>query len=481
MKAVSKLNNRQPSHIVNQRKSSWMTGSLAVFTSLCCSLPALAEGSYQIGLNQPLYEYGVTNSLLLSIDRPLYVDIITAGEVINVSLCGTSDSDSVEVEIYDSFGTKVYDSGVVASNVSCTDDFDSPLTNPIQYVATAADTYEIRLYNQSGGTTINRFDVTVTADIATAPDPTIANGRLHAFSWAFNAGGYGQDEAADSNYYTLVPGGRAGENFVWLLDLNDFAGFVYEVVANNIGVDAPNSGLSTPQSGNSTTPLYPIYLGYPDITGTRPTIPPEIASFSFTDNEGIDNSISPEVTIGVQDSGTFQFDTDVDGTYAITIDTNEDGDYGVDDTLLLGVANLGTNSVFWDGRDNSDNALPSGSYNAQLAVRLGEYHFIAGDAETSGGGTNNGLTIYEALSGSTQSDTFLNDSDQGEFITLNTMPPSFCQKSDPADPDNLIPANISDNTSGIVIVELDSPVPTAIDPAVPPDSYGFVRFRAEVQ
>ncbi|MBE9046450.1 DUF11 domain-containing protein [Pleurocapsales cyanobacterium LEGE 10410] len=408
MKTFSKLKSRfHYSSIVFQSIFVWFSGSLAILTSLLLPSVANAEGSAQIGLNQPLYEYGYSgSSLLLPIDRPLYVDILSAGEVINVSLCGDADNENVRAVIYNSSGAEVYDTGIVAANISCTNPLNSELTDPFRYVTTAADTYEVRLFNEVGNV-LERFDVTVTPNTSTNPDPTEAQGRLHAYSWAFNAGTFAETGSADSDYYTLVPGGRAGQNFVWLLDLNNFAGFVYEIVANNIGVDAPNSGLSTPRSGNSVSALYPIYLGYPDIAGSRPTIPPDIAGFTFTDDEGVDYSISPGSTTGVQDSGTFQFTTDVDGTYAITIDTNENGNFGAGDTLLLGVATPGINTVDWDGRDNEGNILPEGAYDAQLEVRLGEYHFVAGDAETSGGGTNNGLTIYEALNDTTTLDTLV--------------------------------------------------------------------------
>lgn len=39
--------------------------------------------------------------------------------------------------------------------------------------------------------------------------------------------------------------------------------------------------------------------------------------------------------------------------------------------------------------------LPPGSYNAQINVRMGEYHFVAKDVETSGGTIEDGLTIFE--------------------------------------------------------------------------------------
>jgi uncharacterized repeat protein (TIGR01451 family) len=604
--------------------------------------------------------------------RPLFVDILSAGEVINISLCGNSNTDLIRAEVYSSTGTLLLNTGFIASNVTCNNTLISPLTNPIRFTAPAQGTYELRLYSQNA-TNFQRFDVTVTQNTTTNPDPTIAQGRLHSKNWAFNTGSFGPAESADTNYYTLVSGGRPGENYVWLLDLNDFAGNVYDIVANNIGVNPPRSGLSTNRSGNGVTSLYPIYLGYPAIAGSRPTVPPNIANFRFIDSQGVDNSISPGSTTTIQDSGTFQFDTDVDGTYAITIDANKNNIYGAGDILLLGVAIPGTNSVVWNGRDNSNNPLPLGAYKAQLAVRLGEYHFVAGDAETSGGGTNNGLTIYEAFRNGTQSDTsvywddftllggtttlpngassstpagkhtwgnfsstgfgnetyidtyvygnftianssliidnsdepranrpdlllvkritainpdqpnarifntFINDSndtkddladwpnsknvylrgqisvadvkpgdeveytvyflshgnqeaknvtlcdfipnsmtfvpsiygnqfgiglgtsntappaapnlqlsnvidtDQGKFIPANVAPPSFCQKPDPNDPNNLIPASSSDNVSGAVLIELNNSIPTSIDPGIPPNSYGFVRFRAKVK
>ncbi|MEO1691070.1 MAG: hypothetical protein AAFR63_06015 [Cyanobacteria bacterium J06631_6] len=398
-----------------------------MFIIVCYLLPdsVRAEGSAQIGLNQPLVDYDTSGGLLLPINRPLFVDILSAGEVINISLCGDTNSDLVEVEIYNSFDTKLFDSGLIPANVLCDAPFDSPfpLNVPIQFITPAIDTYEIRLFNQSlEAIELRRVDVTVTPNELTPADPTLKQGRLFAKSWAFNAGNYGFAESANTDYYALVPGGRPGENFVWLLDLNNFAGYVYEIIANALGVDAPNSGLSTPFSGNSVTPLYPIYLGYPAVAGTRPTVPPEVANFSFTDNEDVDNSISPQTTINIQDSGTFKFSTDIDGTYAIAIDVNQDNSYGEGDTFLLGIAAPGDNLVEWDGRDNQGDVLPSGNYNAQLSVRVGEYHFIAADAETSGGGANNGLTIFEAFSNNSQADTLVYWDDATLLNGTTTLP-----------------------------------------------------------
>ena len=108
-------------------------------------LPAIAhaEGSYQTGLNQPLLEqssaYGFSQ----------YVDIITVGEVINVSVCGEADSDSITIQIFDPGGNQVVNSTLASGNVSCADPFNAPLTNPARYTSTTTGAYEIRLENDT--------------------------------------------------------------------------------------------------------------------------------------------------------------------------------------------------------------------------------------------------------------------------------------------------------------------------------------------
>ena len=76
---------------------------------------------------------------------------------------------------------------------------------------------------------------------------------------------------------------------------------------------------------------------------------------------GVDSGISPGTTIGVQDSGFFEFQSDVTGTYAVFIDIDQNGEFGnAGDVLLLGNTVVGLNSVPWDGRDATGQRMASG-------------------------------------------------------------------------------------------------------------------------
>ncbi|MEL6553835.1 MAG: GEVED domain-containing protein [Cyanobacteria bacterium J06621_11] len=431
-----------------------IASTLSLASLVATQTPTLAEGHAQIGLTQAIFEYGVSfsdaNTGIFSPNHAIYVDIIEANEVINISVCGENDSNDITVEVYETIpniddpvlvpttGAEIFADGetttttLTSSNVACNSDLDVILTNPLKFTASTPGTYEIRLFNDtvSGNGLLERVDVTVTSPVgSTLPganfdvDPTLTQGRIYAYSWAFNADGFGANRAATNDYFIKVPGGRPGDNFVWRLDFQNFAGFVYELLANNLGVDPPFEGLSAnfvENNGgtnitNTITPRFPLYISFPELVGPRPTTPPEVIGFKFTDDAGIDNSISPS-NGGVQNSGNFSFNTDVDGTYLIIIDADQDGVYApstgpIKDVFLFGETSPGEVLAAWDGTDNAGNPLPDGNYTAQLQVRLGEFHFVASDAETSGGGINNGLTVFESIN-NVDSDTLVFWDDQ---------------------------------------------------------------------
>ncbi len=373
---------------------------------------AQAEGSVQVSqgstdptqpFNQFLFDYSETNAFMKTTTRPIYVDIRSAGEVINISLCGSVDTDTVRIEIYDPSGVRVASyvpvTSTAAGKILCNSAMNGLITNAYKYLTAATGTYQIRIFNTSTNEHhFKRFDITVTPNMATNPDPRANGGRVWAYSWGFNGNNtFAANGATDADYFIRVPGGRTSTEYIWKLDLNRFAGQRYEIIANSIGLNPPNSGYSADGSASATA-LHPIYLSYPTQVAAPPTLAPNITNFRFEGAEGR-GFISPGATPGVNDSGTFKFGTDVDGTYAITVDTNKDGVFGTGDRLLSGTASSSAETaVVWDGKDTAGNVLTAGNYNVELKVRLGEYHFTAFDVETSGGGVSNGLTIYRATS-----------------------------------------------------------------------------------
>ena len=387
-------------------------GVAAAWVAIAClflsfaTQPAYAEGSFQVGVNQPFVETNATAPGAASV-RDILVDILTAGEVINISGCGGVTGDTLSYVIETPAGTVLptVTATALAGKISCTDPMIAPITTAYKYTTLTAGKYKVRLINATAAN-FNRFDVTVTSSIAVNPNPsgtTGIKGRVSSLQWQYLTGAFSEVSSTDANYYALTPGGYPNTNYVWQLDLNKLAGNGYSISSNNKGVNAPRSGFSTNITGNTVVPQFPNYLNYPAIASPPPSTAPAVTGFKFVDNAGQDYAISPGGTAGVQDTGFFQFTAPVDNaTYSISIDVNKNGIFGdAGDTRLTGNVVNGFNSILWDGKDNAGVVLPLGSFQARAEVRLGEFHFIANDVETSGGPSANGLTLYEATSAST--------------------------------------------------------------------------------
>ena len=368
---------------------------------------ARAEGSWQMGLfeglsfRQPLLETNANANRSV-----LRVDILNPGEVINVLACGTNNSSTVRVRMFNPAGALVYNSQRTA-NVDCNDDFTSTFdpasVNAHQYVTNTTGVYEIQLVNFNG-TFLNRFDVTVTDSVNDIIDPQENGGRLWSDYWYFWAGSFAESASTDADLYVVADGGFTGTYFVWKLDLHNFAGFGYGLKANSLGVVSPNAagdivaGLSVPSSGNAINEQYPIYLSYPARDYPAPTQSFSVSPLLFLDDDDGDSAISSGGT------GEFHFTTDYDSTavYEIIIDTSSpaggapDGVYGQGDVFLRGTAMPGDNVVPWNGKDNNGVNVPLGAYSARVSVRTGEFHFTADDVETSGGPGSRGLKMFRA-------------------------------------------------------------------------------------
>jgi uncharacterized repeat protein (TIGR01451 family) len=387
--------------------------SVSVLAMAALSVPysALAEGSVQMGLNQELVEWGPTQT-----DRLIKIDILNSGEIINAAAGGGArqnspqPNDDIRFTLLDANGvtlaTHTTNGAGSVGKLSPTDPMTGLITNPWRFTTAAAGTYYLAVENTNAlNDEIHRLDVTVTSNATINPDPsgnTGIVGRVSSQHWQFRAGSFDQVDATDADYFILTPGGVPNTNYVWKLDLNNFAGFGFSLRANSRGVIPPNSGFSVPfpaGSGNSgpdwVEEEFDIYLHRPVVAQPEPIAPPNVQNFTFVDDEGVDNSISPDTSATVQDTGVFSFETDVQSaTYEIAIDLNGNGLFGDSgDVRLLGNAVQGTNNVPWDGRDNNGNFTAYGNFNARVSVRLGEFHFVAEDAETSGGNAD-GLTVF---------------------------------------------------------------------------------------
>ena len=408
---------------------------LTLFTVLLFSTASLqAEGSWQMGLNkgashnQPLFdwnnqEHGSATGLEVK-KRPLYVDILNDNEIINIHACGTSDHHDLRIQIYDEGGiNQLYSTILRHSNVGCNDDFSRTLSGGVDFQPGVKGTYQIRIDDLNSRTgVLKRFDVFVKASQSTAVDPKIDQGRLWAYRLAFDTGSYAESHSTSADLYAVVDGGFVNSYYVWQLDLNKFAGYKYELVANNLGLTSPNpdgtvvAGLSGCIDSGSHAPcpdpygnrnkvdaLYKIYLSDPKRQYPRPSTKPEIINLTFLDDAKIDDSISPANHDGVQDTGFFTFTTNLatKGTYTITIVIDGDGKIGPKDVFLSGVAAPGaTNKVLWNGKANDGSDIPAKSYRAQTVLKTGEFHFTAADVETSGG-HDRGLTINAVLDNGT--------------------------------------------------------------------------------
>lgn len=251
---------------------------------------------------------------------------------------------------------------------------------PLTFAATATGTYYIS-FRKSAPVDLLPYDISVVPDLATPArpfSPPGGRGRLHSTRWGFDAGAYVQTAGTNAQFYVNAPGAVPGSSYIWQMDLRGLAGYVYDVIANDTGLDAPYSRSSrsrwiTPEPKNS--PLYDIYLTPPP--ATDPAVRPQVA---FTGTGG--NGITMEGS-----GGKFRFRSNLTGSYQIVIDANRDGVFdggtGSADAILAGRAVPGANDAIWNGRTAGGAVVGAGSYPAKLFLRVGEFHFVAYDDENN--------------------------------------------------------------------------------------------------
>ncbi len=257
-------------------------------------------------------------------------------------------------------------------------------------------------FDNSQGSTVAAWDVTIRS--SSANSTVDLPGRAFTYYLAMFTSGNGRPV-----YFSTYP--ITNDGFQYEVDLRgtDPNGFV--VYGNQVGFFdsdgtsplyhdvlgsdgqltsiAGGASLARPQYATFFNPIAPAVLSYiarfdPNGTflGTGITatpIPPTATGLTFVGNVSGSTSV-----LGM--GGTFTFTSANASNYAIII--SRDG-VNFDPTnpnnrVLRGIVSSSSQTVPWDGKDNSGNDFPVGAnYPSRLATNGGEYHFPLLDAENS--------------------------------------------------------------------------------------------------
>jgi uncharacterized repeat protein (TIGR01451 family) len=363
---------------------------------------------------------------------------------------------------------------------------------PCSYVAPATGIYGVVFYGQAGdgsaadggptadinltaasnfdatqGTSVAAWDLTVRSSVSST---TAITGRLFTNALIAFTGGNGRP--VNSRLEVVTLDGFRYQVDTRGLDPNGFAFYGNQVgFLDGDGVtplyhDASGTTSSSELTGLAggvtlAAPTFPIFFGAPaaaTLTALSiPTTPvaPVISSVSFAGN--ITGSTS---SLGA--GGTFTYSANVSGVYQIVI--SRDGvnfDPGAaQNRVLRGVRTSGTQTVTWDGKDNSGADFPVGAgYAVRASLHAGEYHFPLLDAENStlGGPTFTLLNPPGGVCPGGSCTTGYFD-DRGyrtlgpASATVGSLPPPdspLCGTAPPAAPDHSDPVTGYDTTSSL--------------------------------
>jgi uncharacterized repeat protein (TIGR01451 family) len=246
-------------------------------------------------------------------------------------------------------------------------------------------------FDATQGTSIAAWDLTVRSSISSITD---LDGRLFTNALIAFTGGNGRPIDVSLDVVTLD--GFRYRTDTRGIDPNGFAfygnqaGFLDGDGKSPLYHDAYGTTSSSELTGLAggvtfAPPQYPIFFGAP-APGTLtalgiPLTPaaPTISSLTYTGNVSGNTS-----SIGV--GGSFSFTANVGGVYEIVISRDGvDFDPGAaGNRVLRGVVTSGTETIAWDGKDNSGADFPVGAnYAVRASLHAGEYHFPLIDAENS--------------------------------------------------------------------------------------------------
>ena len=203
-------------------------------------------------------------------------------------------------------------------------------------------------------------------DVVDAQGRSLDGGRLNSLDWRLTT--HHKRFELTARIFPTLP------NAIYEAELNGLITGLLRLVANGNGVNGRRQ--SHCQWGDGLGPLcpvfpgaldanvpsaeYPIFLNPPSIEVTAQASP-ELSHLSFADELGT-ASLSPNGD-GRQDTGIFTFQSNIDATMEITLDTNGDGLFNRDDDrVLVKRARPGENQLGWDGLNRRGLPLSTGDY-----------------------------------------------------------------------------------------------------------------------
>ena len=300
----------------------------------------------------------------------------------------------------------------------------SAATGPGNWVEMEADEPGVWLVHLAGEPETlngdNGFSTRYFAIDVLRPDGRSAlGGRVFSPMWMVNAHDFRY--TTDADFYTLAAmqartaAGTALRSRLFVIDFENMRGFRYQLMANPLGIVTETGGerdlelarrswclYGDPDQGSSDCPRfrvglqahipvlgYRLYLNYPDVTPPAPPAP-VLSAPQFNDEAGT-TTITPNGD-GVQDGGTFSFDSNLEGTWQVLVDTDLDGTFDpTRDARLDGMAEVGLNEAPWDGTGPDGRPVANGEYRFQVTLIVAETHFPMVDIESNA----QGFAIWE--------------------------------------------------------------------------------------
>ncbi len=316
---------------------------------------AFADGYQDIGSNQPLV-----------IDTVMYVDILDVATE-NIQWSGADGGDSHSIDVY-------APNGAFLATLTSGQTLDLDPGGNVNHTNGA---YRLEIVDEDNtpGTDLASMSGPLTTWTVTVVNGPTGVGRLWSYDWHFYTESFGSAASASGSFYVRVPDGTGDNNGVVEMLTDGLSGNAYRVIANDIGIPGGHGqSLEDADVADAPEGIHQIYLRPPEEASYEALQP----SVSFEDYESL---VCEE-----QPGGEFTFVSDVIGTYHIVCDLNDDDvfDFTANDDLhLIGNAAVGVNTVVWDGTDNEGSPVGIDTYQCEVILTVGEFHYVGHDIETS--------------------------------------------------------------------------------------------------